>query len=129
MSGLPDCNSLNQESLRVLFQTHDLLMEQVNKDATPEFLEKVKSKICAEGIKKPLVGVEGLAKAFQDKNLNPFEFPFEFLLKGSLPSEDEPEVDPIQIESATSHKKEERSAPETLQVEDVTSSEKASPEK
>lgn len=112
-------------------QTHDLLMEQINKDATPEFLNEIKSKICAGGREQPNVGVEDLANAFQDKNLNPFGFPFEFLLKGSLPSKDEPDVDP-QPDSTMSHKKDsedERSATETPQVEDVTSSEKVSPEK
>lgn len=129
MDGLPDCTKLSKESLQVLLQTHDLLMEQVNKDATPEFLEELKSNMCAGGSGCPSVGVEGLAEAFRDKNLNPLGFPFEFLLKGSLPPQDEPDVSPIQIDPTMSHKKEERSSIEISQLDDVTSSEKAPPEK
>lgn len=132
MDGLPDCTKLSEESLQVLSQTHKLLMEQVNKDATPEFLEELKSNMCARGSGHPSVGVEGLAEAFRDKNLNPLGFPFEFLLRGSHPPQDEPDVGPFQIDSTMSHKKdseEERSAIEISQLDEVTSSEKAPPEK
>lgn len=134
MNGLPDCAKLNEKSLQVLLQTHELLMEQVNKDATPEFLEELKANICAKGSQQSHVGVESLAEAFQDKNLNPLGFPLEFLLKDSRASQDEPEVNlnPIQIESTMSHKrdlKRKRSAIENSQLDIVTSFEKVPPEK
>lgn len=91
MSGLPDYTNLNENSLKVLHDTHELLMNQVNEQATPEFLDDLKMKICADNTEAHHKGVQGLNKIFQDKSLNPFNFPFEYLLNGSLPSQAEEE--------------------------------------
>ena len=75
-----------------------MLLEQVEYDATPEFLEELKSKICAGFSTQTHPGVAELSQIFQDKNLNPLSFPFEYLLNGSLPNmaaeetKDEPAV-------------------------------------
>lgn len=62
-------------------------MEQVEHDATPEFLEELKSKICAGYTEHSNPSVSSLTELFQDKSLNPFNFPFEYLLNGTLPIE------------------------------------------
>lgn len=62
-------------------------MEQIEHDATPEFLEELKSKICAGYTEECHPSVANLANLFQDKSLNPFNFPFEYLLNGTLPEE------------------------------------------
>lgn len=64
-----------------------MLTEQVQHDATPEFLSELKSKICAGYTEQPHKDVKNLAMMFQDKGLNPFNFPFEYLLNGTLPEE------------------------------------------
>lgn len=70
-----------------------MLTEQVEHDATPEFLSELESKICAGYTEEPHTGVKKLAKIFQDKGINPFNFPFEYLLNGALP--EEPITDPL----------------------------------
>lgn len=78
--------------------THQMLLEQIEHDATTEFLEELKSKICAGFSVQTHPGVAELSQIFQDKNLNPLSFPFEYLLNGSLPNmpdeetKDEPAV-------------------------------------
>lgn len=63
-----------------------MLLEQIEHDATSEFVEELKSKICAGYNMESHPGVVELSKIFQDKNLNPLNFPFEYLLNGSLPN-------------------------------------------
>lgn len=63
-----------------------MMMEQVEHDATPEFLEELKSKICAGYTEDSHPRVAEVAKIFQDKSLNPLNFPFEYLLNGTLPT-------------------------------------------
>lgn len=65
-------------------------MQQVEGDATPEFIAELKSKICAGYTEQPHPKIAQLARIFQDKSLNPFSFPFEYLLNGTLPEDEEP---------------------------------------
>lgn len=69
-----------------------MLMEQVEHDATPEFLEELKSKICAGHEQMSHPKIEKLSKIFQDTSLNPMNFPFEYLLNGTLPKDEESEA-------------------------------------
>lgn len=85
ISGLPDCTDLDPKSQRVLYNTHAMLMQQIEHDATPEFLEEMKSKICAGSTDQAHPSIANLAKMFNDEDLNPFNFPFEYLLNGTLP--------------------------------------------
>lgn len=66
-----------------------MLMQQIEHDATPEFLEEMKSKICAGSEYKFHPSISNLAQMFNDETLNPFNFPFEYLLNGTLPTEPE----------------------------------------
>lgn len=84
---MPDFVDLNKESLKVLYDAHQMMTKQIDHDATPEFLDELKSKICAGYTEESHPGVADLAKLFQDKSLNPFNFPFEYLLNGTLPVE------------------------------------------
>lgn len=86
---MPDYVDLNKDSLtlKVLYDAHQMLMEQVEHDATPEFLDELKSKICAGYTEESHPSIENLAKLFQDKDLNPFSFPFGYLLNGTLPQQ------------------------------------------
>lgn len=61
-------------------------MEQIEHDATPEFLEELKQKICAGRTEESHPSASCLASIFQDKSLNPMDFPFEYLLNGTLPA-------------------------------------------
>lgn len=92
VSGLPDFTELNKESFSVLHETHKMLMDQVEHDATPEFLSELKSKICAGYDEVSHPKIADLANLFQDKNLNPLNFPFEYLLNGTLPLDIEDDV-------------------------------------
>lgn len=85
-----------------------MMNEQIEHDATPEFLDELKSKICAGYTEEMHPRVNVLAKIFQDKSLNPLNLPFEYLLNGTLPTTS---VEPIkekidkpavQIEPSTS---------------------------
>ena len=102
-SGLPDTTDLSQESMAVLFNTHRMLCQQVEHDATPEFLNELKSKICAGYTEEINPEISDLAKIFQDKSLNPLNFPFEYLLNGTLPVEQKEEVVKIQGVSDVIH--------------------------
>lgn len=124
VSGLPDYVDLNNESLKVLNDTYQMLTEQIEHDATPEFLNELKSKICAGYIKEPHPKAKNLAEIFQDKGLNPFNFPFEYLLNGALPQEpitEESDDDPLaKVESANK---------DLSAALDIKTSSKSSPEK
>lgn len=72
--------------MAVLASTHQMLLDQIEHDATPQFLEELKSKICAGYTEETHPGVAELGKIFQDKTLNPLNFPFEYLLNGTLPA-------------------------------------------
>lgn len=87
VAGLPDTVDLNDQSKKVLADTYGMLNEQIERDATPEFLEELKSKICAGDADVPHSRIASLTKIFQDKTLNPLNFPFEYLLNGTLPPE------------------------------------------
>lgn len=80
-------------------------MEQVNRDASPEFLEELKSKISSGSTETSHAGVGNLAKVFQDSDLNPLDLPFQYLLRGSLPAETEPDEPPQKIVPSKSDKK------------------------
>lgn len=69
-----------------------MLNEQIDRDATPEFLEELKSKICAGDTEISHPRIAALTEIFQDKSLNPLNLPFEYLLNGTLPSEPLKEV-------------------------------------
>lgn len=69
-----------------------MLNEQIELDATPEFLEELKSKICAGDTEVSHPQIASLTKIFQDKSLNPLNLPFEYLLNGTLPTEKLKEV-------------------------------------
>lgn len=86
VNGHPDYANLNKESLNVLHNTHRMLMEQIEHDATPEFLEELKQKICAGQTEEAHPSASCLSSIFQDKSLNPMDFPFEYLLNGTLPA-------------------------------------------
>lgn len=92
VSGLPDCFDLNEPSLKVLYDTFRMLNEQIELDATPDFLEELKSKICAGDTEVSHPCIASLTKIFQDKSLNPLNLPFEYLLNGTLPTEQLREV-------------------------------------
>lgn len=89
VSGLPDFTELDERTTGVLMSTHQMLLHQIEHDATPEFLEELKSKICAGYTEETHEGVAELSSVFQDKGLNPFNFPFEYLLNGTLPANPE----------------------------------------
>lgn len=86
VSGLPDFSELDEKTTAVLVSTHQMLLDQIEHDATPEFIEELKSKICAGYTEETHPGVAELSTIFQDKSLNPFNFPFEYLLNGTLPA-------------------------------------------
>ena len=87
VNGSPDYSELNKESLKVLYDTYQMLTEQVEHDATPEFLSELKSKV---GIfDEPNSNVKNLAEIFKDPGLNPLSLPINCLLQGSLPEESE----------------------------------------
>lgn len=64
-----------------------MLLEQIENDATPEFLEELKQKICAGRTEESHPSASCLTSIFQDKSLNPMDFPFEYLLNGTLPAQ------------------------------------------
>lgn len=64
-----------------------MLMEQVEHDATPEFLEELKTNICAGQNENSHPEIANLSQIFQDASLNPLKFPFEYLLNGTLPTD------------------------------------------
>jgi hypothetical protein len=84
-----------------------MMMQQVEHDATPEFIEELKSKICAGYMEEPHPKIAQLAEIFKDKSLNPFNFPFEYLLNGTLPeetnSQSEMQIQVIPSNIATNH--------------------------
>lgn len=88
VSGLPDCTSLNKDSEKVLLDTYRMMMEQIEHDATPEFLNELKSNICVGHTEDSHQAVANLARVLQDKSLNPLSLPFEYLLNGNLPFEE-----------------------------------------
>lgn len=89
VSGLPDTVVLNDETKTVLYDTYRMLMEQVKRDATPEFLDELRSQICAGYTESAHPEIANISKLFHDKSLNPFNFPFEYLLNGTLPANSE----------------------------------------
>lgn len=88
VNGLPDYTSLDEKSSKVLYDTHQMLMEQVEHDATPEFLEELKLKICGGQNENFHPKTSNVSKIFQDTSLNPLNFPFEYLLNGTLPADE-----------------------------------------
>jgi hypothetical protein len=109
VNGLPDISLLNDESKTVLYKTYGDLMKQVENDATPEFLNELKSKICAGHDETSNSRVEKLSEVFEDKTLNPFDLPFEYLLNGELPDEQKKEnltQNALKIHNLSSPKKE-----------------------
>jgi hypothetical protein len=95
--------------MAVLTSTHQMLLDQIEHDATPQFLEELKSKICAGYTEETHPGVAELGKIFQDKTLNPLNFPFEYLLNGTLPAavveEEEQVINEISIIKKSAKKK------------------------
>lgn len=79
-----------------------MLMEQVEHDATPEFLEELKTNICAGQNQNFHPNIVNLSEIFQDASLNPLKFPFEYLLNGNLPSDkEESQVESTQVAAET----------------------------
>ncbi|CRL00272.1 CLUMA_CG013545, isoform A [Clunio marinus] len=85
--GLPDTTDLNDETRKVLFDTFEMLKDQIEHDSTPEFMQELKSKISAGFTEESHHKIVELAKITQHTSINPLNFPFEYLLNGILPLE------------------------------------------
>ncbi|CAO1325674.1 unnamed protein product [Diamesa hyperborea] len=85
VSGLPDVVTLDERSRNVLFGAYKDLMEQVDKDATPEFLSELKNAIrSGEDTSKESKFPE-LSKCFNQPSINPLALPFSFIFNGVTP--------------------------------------------
>lgn len=99
MSGFPDVIPLNESSLDVLFGAYKALMEQVDKDATPELLNDLKNAmIYGEDI--PMESkFEELSKCLNVPSLNPLGLPFSYMFNGVIPDLSNNEQTDIEMES------------------------------
>lgn len=75
---------MNDHTKKVLYDTYNMMMEQVESDA-PACLEDLKLKIGTGFKESSHQSVVNLAETFQDPSLNPLNLPFEYLMNGTLP--------------------------------------------
>lgn len=84
VNGTGDFVEMNEQTKKVLYDTYNMMMEQVDKDA-PTCLEDLKLKIGTGCKEIPHQSIFNLAEVFQDTSLNPLNLPFEYFINGSLP--------------------------------------------
>lgn len=85
VSGLPDVIPLDEGSRDVLFGAYKALMEQVDKDATPELLNELKNTIRCVGDGSIESKFTELSKCLSQPHLNPLALPFSYLFNGVIP--------------------------------------------
>ena len=85
VSGLPDVIPLDEGSRDVLFGAYKALMEQVDKDATPELLNELKNTIRRGGDGSIEYKFTELSKCLSHPHLNPLALPFSYLFNGVIP--------------------------------------------
>ncbi|CAO1361388.1 unnamed protein product [Diamesa serratosioi] len=89
VSGLPDVTPLNVKSRDVLFGAYKVLMDQVDKDATPEFLNDIKHAISRGDDISMGTKFAELSNCLNHPSLNPLGLPFSYMVNGVLPDTDE----------------------------------------
>ncbi len=72
---------MNEPTKRCLIETYKELMERVEKDATPENLERIKRVIGIGNLNGIPTGIDEIHKVFEDPSLNVFNLPFNEMLK------------------------------------------------
>ena len=98
MSGVPDVIALNVISRDVLFGAYKALMEQVDKDATPEFLNELKKTIRSVEDTSIESKFAELSKCLNHPSFNPLALPFSYMINGVIPDSTNNEQTDIDME-------------------------------
>lgn len=85
----------------VLFGAYKVLMEQVDKDATPQFLDNLKHTLIHGEDTSMNTKFAELSKCLNHPSLNPLALPFSYMINGVLPDDTNNEQTDIEMGNET----------------------------